>query len=125
MTEQLIVRDIEDTHTNGYMILSQHLGKIRDFCLSGKASPNLSPEEAFTALNKCFQELEHAFSKTADVFSGEEKTTIRAYMQQVKHTLAQPDRQTRDMLPSLLRDIYWRSTDLRASLGVFRVTINL
>lgn len=125
MTEQLIVRDIEDKHTNGYMVLSQHLGKIRNFCLSGKKSPDLSPEEAFTTLNRFFQELEHVLSKIDDGFSGEEKTTIRTYMQHVKHTLAQRDRQTRDTLPSLLRDIYWHSTDLRVSLGVFRVTINL
>lgn len=125
MTEQLIVRDIEDTHTNSYMVLSQHLGEIRNFCLSGKTSPNLSPEEAFTTLNRFFQDLEHALARIDGTFSGEEKSTIRTYMQHVKHTLAQRDRQTRDTLPSVLRDIYWCSTDLRASLGVFRVTINL
>jgi hypothetical protein len=125
MTEQVIVRDIDNKNTEGYMKISQHLGTIRSLCLPGTQPQNLSAEEMFTKIDGLLKEIERTVSRFEQTFSVKERGSISAYVHQVKSKIKNNTKHEHDTLSTMLEEIYHCSTELRASLVVFRITIPL
>jgi hypothetical protein len=123
MTEQVVIRDIDDTQTDGYMLISQHLGKIRTFCLPDTLPQNLSADEAFKTIDELLQEIERAVSRFEHSFSGRDRESMKTYLQQVKYKLDHWCEHKNGKLSAMLGDIYRFSTELRVSLGVFTMII--
>lgn len=128
MTDTLLIRDLEDTHTKGYLMLSQHLGQIRMLCLAGKPPKILSVADILVTMRSIaalLNNIEEVASRFAQVFSGQERREIQDYLQHVRqattqHLICQPE-----TLSATLKEIYDNSTELKASLGVFRMTIEM
>lgn len=123
MTEQVIIRDIDDKQTDGYMLITQHLGKIRTFCLPDTLPQNLSPDEAFKTIDELLQEIERAVSRFELSFSENERESMMAFVQQVKYKIDHWVEQKNGTLSAMLGEIYHCSTELRVSLGVFTIII--
>lgn len=123
MTNTLCIHDIEDTRTTGYLRLSRQLGEIRAFCLPDTRPPDLSPQETLQTLHELLERVKHVHRTFLPVFSGEESGAIQAYLQQMAHTLVDRNAVNKQTFGRMLDAIYRESTELRASLGIFRITI--
>ncbi len=123
MTKQVTIRDINDTQTDGYMLITRHLGKIRTFCLPDTLPQNLSADKAFKTIDALLQEIERVVLRFEHSFSGSERESIKTYVQQVKHKIDHWVEQKNGTLSAMLGEIYYCSTELRVSLGVFTMII--
>jgi hypothetical protein len=69
------------------------------------------------------KEIENTVSHFGNMFSVKEKGFIKTYVKQIKNKIEYDIEQDYGTLSTLLKEIYDCSTELRASLGVFRMTI--
>jgi hypothetical protein len=123
MTDTFHVHDIEDTRTTGYLRLSRQLGEIRVFCLRDTRPQNLSPQEAVQTLHKLLGNVKYVHCAFSPVFSGEDSGAIQAYLQRIASKLMDVNTDNTQAVGKILDAIYRESTELRASLGIFRMTI--
>jgi hypothetical protein len=123
MSEDVIVRDIDDNQAEGYMVISQILGKIRSICLSGKKTQTISIEDTLHTIRGLLHELENTMLRFARSFSEEERETIRNYIKEVKSELENWVEEDPEALSQMLEELYHRSTKLSGFLGTFKMTI--
>ena len=123
MTDTLQIHDIEDSRTAGYLNISRQLGEIRTFCLADTRPQNLSPHEALQTLQYLLRNVQGVYARCLSVFSAEESGAIEAYLYRLRHTLMEAGTFDDQAFGALLDTIYRESTELRASLGIFRITI--
>jgi hypothetical protein len=123
MTDTFHIHDIEDTRTTGYLRLSRQLGEIRVFCLRDTRPQNLSPQEALQTLHELLENVKQVHGTFSPVFSGEDSGAIQAYLQRIAHTLMNVNTNNTQAVGKILDAVYRESTELRASLGIIRMTI--
>jgi hypothetical protein len=123
MSEQLIIRDIEDTQSEGYMTLTQHLGKIRCLCLPDTQPTDAAPERVLGTLGELLAATESITVHFEPAFSVNDRERISGYFEQVKHKIEEWVKRQNTPFSVLLEEIYHSSTELRVSLGTFRTSV--
>ena len=125
MTTTFQIHDIADSQTAGYLRISRQLGEIRAFCLPDTRPQEISSQEAGQALQYMVAKVKGLYVDFCPVLSAEESGAIEVYLRRISQTLSTVGALNAQALSAALDAIYWESTELRASLGVFRMTIPL